>query len=258
MSLTSTTTTTSTTSVERISLSDTIIASTPPLPINIENDNIEEEYEREIKTYIGLVLEEEKCPPSSPVSQLSELTNEEKKEILNTDKECPICLEKINSTNNLTTTPCGHSFCFNCIFKNINSKKSASYNKCPCCREILDNTIKNNEDEEDLDNSDDDYDEEDDDEYDDEEDLEYEESELYKYDIDEIITRFVKKGYSFKDAIAVYLDGCNLKNYAEEHYEKVIGDLDEIINELQDENYELYLMRKEDRICDDTQSTQLL
>jgi hypothetical protein len=147
----------------------------------------------------------------------------------------------------MTTTPCGHSFCFNCIFKNINSKKSASYNKCPCCREILDKTIKNNEDEEDLGHSDTDtY--EDEDEY--EEDLEYEENDLYKYDVDEIISRFIKKGYSFKDAIAVYLDGCNIKNYTEEQYENAAYDLDEIVNELQDENYESFLMRKEDRISE--------
>ena len=42
--------------------------------------------------------------------------------------ECPICFDKLNKTNILTTI-CGHSFCETCITRHI------KYNlKCPMCR----------------------------------------------------------------------------------------------------------------------------
>ena len=44
---------------------------------------------------------------------------------------CNICLELINKNNN-SITPCGHTFCFNCIIK------AMQYNSnCPCCRAPL-------------------------------------------------------------------------------------------------------------------------
>ena len=57
---------------------------------------------------------------------------------------CPICYEDIkvlqynNSESkpqsNLTTTPCGHSFCYDCLEKHLNKK-----NKCPICRANISN-----------------------------------------------------------------------------------------------------------------------
>jgi len=45
--------------------------------------------------------------------------------------ECSICYEIIQKINNCTT-PCGHSFCFNCIVKCLHKD-----NKCPYCRFVL-------------------------------------------------------------------------------------------------------------------------
>ena len=42
--------------------------------------------------------------------------------------ECPICFDKLNKTNILTTL-CGHSFCETCITRHIQSDL-----KCPMCR----------------------------------------------------------------------------------------------------------------------------
>jgi len=184
-------------------------------------------------------INQENVEYDEKVSVISEITDNPVAETAET-VECPICFEVLNSKFNTITTPCGHSFCFNCLFKNIHSKKSASYNKCPCCREVLDKTLDEDEDEESSDYEDDD----DEDDY--EEDEEFEESDLYKYDVDEISRRFINKGYSLKDAIAIYLDSSFLKDYTEEQYEKIMFDLDEITEDLQDENYELFLMRKED------------
>ena len=60
---------------------------------------------------------------------------------------CPICYEDIevlqfnNDTvkpkKNMATTPCGHSFCFECLSKHLERK-----NKCPICRTKISN--KNN------------------------------------------------------------------------------------------------------------------
>jgi len=57
---------------------------------------------------------------------------------------CPICYEDItvlqydnNKTKpraNMTTTPCGHSFCYECLSKHLEKK-----NKCPICRTQISN-----------------------------------------------------------------------------------------------------------------------
>jgi hypothetical protein len=46
-------------------------------------------------------------------------------------KECNICFTIIGQTN-FCVTPCGHSFCFDCIMQSINYR-----NTCPCCRADL-------------------------------------------------------------------------------------------------------------------------
>jgi hypothetical protein len=48
----------------------------------------------------------------------------------NTEKVCPITLEKFTNKSKITKLPCGHIFSFEAIYKWL-SKKS---NKCPCCR----------------------------------------------------------------------------------------------------------------------------
>lgn len=57
---------------------------------------------------------------------------------------CPICYEnidvlqydndKIKPKSNMTTTPCGHSFCYECLSKHLEKK-----NTCPICRTKLSN-----------------------------------------------------------------------------------------------------------------------
>lgn len=44
---------------------------------------------------------------------------------------CCICYESMGNTN-ITTTACGHKFCFSCIMKCLDAK-----NACPCCRAPL-------------------------------------------------------------------------------------------------------------------------
>lgn len=50
---------------------------------------------------------------------------------IESNEECPICLESITSSD-ITTTYCNHTFHYSCI------QKMLSYNnKCPLCRRIL-------------------------------------------------------------------------------------------------------------------------
>jgi len=54
--------------------------------------------------------------------------NNEKKQIR---YDCCICFEELGKTN-ISTTPCGHTFCFNCIVKCLKVN-----NTCPYCRTVL-------------------------------------------------------------------------------------------------------------------------
>jgi hypothetical protein len=65
--------------------------------------------------------------------------------------ECCVCYEPIQTTN-VSTTPCGHTFCFQCILRCLDVN-----NTCPYCRTVL-------REEKDIISTDDD----DDDDYDDE------------------------------------------------------------------------------------------
>jgi len=46
------------------------------------------------------------------------------------DKQCPICLDAFK---NITSTPCGHCFCYECIKASLDRKK-----ECPSCRKKMD------------------------------------------------------------------------------------------------------------------------
>lgn len=48
-----------------------------------------------------------------------------------TTTDCCICYEELGKSN-ITTTPCGHSFCFSCLMKSMDMR-----NTCPCCRQPL-------------------------------------------------------------------------------------------------------------------------
>jgi len=47
------------------------------------------------------------------------------------ETDCCICMEELGKTN-ITTTPCGHTFCFSCLMKSMDMK-----NTCPYCRTNL-------------------------------------------------------------------------------------------------------------------------
>ena len=46
--------------------------------------------------------------------------------------ECCICMDAINFATNNCVTPCGHTFCFQCLAKALEQN-----NTCPCCRSVL-------------------------------------------------------------------------------------------------------------------------
>ena len=59
--------------------------------------------------------------------------------------ECCICMDTINSSTNNCVTPCGHTFCFQCLAKALEKN-----NTCPCCRAVLmeeENEEDDNDDE---------------------------------------------------------------------------------------------------------------
>ena len=62
-------------------------------------------------------------------------------------EECCICFEELGKTN-ITTTPCGHIFCFKCIIKCLDIK-----NTCPYCRVVLKEESIDNESDEDTETS---------------------------------------------------------------------------------------------------------
>ena len=72
--------------------------------------------------------------------------------------ECCICMDSINLSTNNCITPCGHTFCFQCLAKALEKN-----NTCPCCRAVLMEDDEKDDDEtlwsEDLD--DDEYDDDD-------------------------------------------------------------------------------------------------
>jgi hypothetical protein len=53
------------------------------------------------------------------------------------DEECPICFDKLNNENKLTTV-CNHKFCVNCVEKMYNKRLV----NCPLCRTVNNHTYK--------------------------------------------------------------------------------------------------------------------
>ena len=56
--------------------------------------------------------------------------------------ECAVCYDKIGNKNNCVT-PCGHTFCFQCMMSCLNYK-----NTCPICRQVLQEDINDESSEE--------------------------------------------------------------------------------------------------------------
>lgn len=75
---------------------------------------------------------------------------------MNTQKDCPICMEIIDFNKNCVSTECGHCFHTNCLMTSVAHNGFG----CPYCRTTMAEQIKDEEEEED-DESDADYEEED-------------------------------------------------------------------------------------------------
>lgn len=89
------------------------------------------------------------------------------------EETCPICFDVLTQNKNVCKTPCGHTFCFECIIKHLNNGTT-----CPYCRtEINEKPPKNSNASFFVDDDSEDYliDTDDEDEEDDEDDEDEEE-----------------------------------------------------------------------------------
>lgn len=64
-----------------------------------------------------------------------------KKKLFKND-ECSVCYDQLGDKNNCVT-PCGHTFCFQCMMSCLNYK-----NTCPICREVLQEEVSDEVSEE--------------------------------------------------------------------------------------------------------------
>lgn len=137
--------------------------------------------------------------------------------------ECPICFDKIQITNSCTT-PCGHSFCFKCVIKSMQSNIA-----CPCCRASLVETQDPEKDEEGSE-----YEEDISDESTIESDFEEEEDETGP-DIDVVTKAFITRGYDVKDAMSLLL--CRYSKtdakYTRDYIKKLNDEFDDIMEEIE-------------------------
>jgi len=147
--------------------------------------------------------------------------------------ECPICFDEIGSVNTCTT-PCGHTFCFKCMFRALSQN-----NACPCCRSQLRETEAEEEVEDD---------EESDDETD-EDSLESEGDDNVGRTWacpERIAERFTAEGYNMTDVIAVFLERKERsdpeKNTAE-YFQKMEEIFENILDEEDHESYDEYSER---------------
>jgi hypothetical protein len=60
------------------------------------------------------------------------------------EQECPICYETPEFST--VTTKCGHTFCFDCYKKHVESRGEYSH-KCPCCRAPISREREEEQDE---------------------------------------------------------------------------------------------------------------
>ena len=72
------------------------------------------------------VLEKSTLPKQKLVDTFNNIKNKQKK-----TEECAICYETIGQTNRCTT-PCGHTFCFQCLKKAFVNKKECPLDRIDC------------------------------------------------------------------------------------------------------------------------------
>lgn len=151
--------------------------------------------------------------------------------------ECSICYETFCKIN-VSITPCGHEFCFNCIIKAI------SYNKeCPICRTRL---AEESDDEDEDEDETDDYDDDDDDDIDTDDDDD-EGNVHFNLDSSEIAERLEKKGFRFVDIVSLLEDTPSRTYHTKEQFKALMNDYNKTIDEVYGEKYENYLFEKEDK-----------
>jgi len=147
-----------------------------------------------------------------------------------TKAECPICLSEIGDKNNCVT-PCGHVFCFSCLVTCMTTKMN-----CPCCRiELGEKSISNNESSS---YDTDEEEEEDEDDYEDE----------GKAEIESIVDVFTKKGYTIYHALMIATNRSSKTNVShdDDYLDGLIDEFDEMLEEMDGEEYEKSLMATED------------
>jgi hypothetical protein len=169
--------------------------------------------------------------------QMMELNQPADEFSIQSENECCICYEAIGKKNNCTT-PCGHSFCFECMMKSLGHN-----NTCPCCRAVLQEEPAN--------------DDEDDEEYDDsEEDIESgdeEDGNDFMLEFHQIATpdviseQLAKLGYTMVDILALYLNRIDrdLPRNTREFTQKMVTDIDTIIETSDDDAKRCYEERNE-------------
>ena len=69
---------------------------------------------------------------------------------MNTQKECPICMEIIDFNKNCVTTECGHCFHTNCLMTSVAHNGFG----CPYCRTAMAEAVNDDEEEEEDDEED--------------------------------------------------------------------------------------------------------
>ena len=183
--------------------------------------------------------------------------------------ECAVCYDKIGNKNNCVT-PCGHTFCFQCMMSCLNYK-----NTCPICRQVLQADINDEISEE--------FSEEEDGESDEEFDMDnasadwglhstflpgmhsqlpaipietmtnISTSNNYKATPKTITDKIKARGYTLEDIIVLWtwrVDRMNPK-YNQRYLEKMRDDMADLINTLDcqraNEEYERYEMGLEDK-----------
>lgn len=70
---------------------------------------------------------------------------------MNTQKECPICMEIIDFNKNCVTTECGHCFHTNCLMTSVAHNGFG----CPYCRTAMAEAVNDDEEEEEEDDEED-------------------------------------------------------------------------------------------------------
>ena len=183
--------------------------------------------------------------------------------------ECAVCYDKIGNKNNCVT-PCGHTFCFQCMMSCLNYK-----NTCPICRQVLQEDINDESSEE--------FSEEEDGGSDEEFDMDnasadwglhstflpgmhsqlpaipietmtnISTSNNYKATPKTITDKIKARGYTLEDIIVLWtwrVDRMNPK-YNQRYLEKMRDDMADLINTLDcqraNEEYERYEMGLEDK-----------